>query len=79
MGQWLAFGWFGGWGTSDTRLARQKLGKKTHTNHGGRRRPTAAMLPPLAPLHTSISQHAVGQVYVIKAKEFYCCYYLLAM
>jgi hypothetical protein len=24
----LIFWWFGGWGTSDTRLARQKLGKK---------------------------------------------------
>ena len=46
VGQWLVFGWFGGCGTSDTRLARRKLGKKTHPNHGGRRRPTAAMVPP---------------------------------
>jgi hypothetical protein len=26
-------------------LARQKLGKKTHPSHGGRHRPTAAMVP----------------------------------
>ncbi len=30
VGQWLVFGWLGGWGTSDTLLARWKLGKK-HT------------------------------------------------
>jgi hypothetical protein len=29
----------------DTKLARQKLGKKTHPHHGGRRCPTAAMVP----------------------------------
>ncbi len=29
VGQWLGFGWFWGWGTSDTQLARQKLGKNT--------------------------------------------------
>jgi hypothetical protein len=45
VGQWLVFGWFWGWGTSDTQLARQKLGKKTHPNHGGCHRPTAAMVP----------------------------------
>jgi hypothetical protein len=26
-------------------LTRQKLGKKTHPDHGGRRRPTATMVP----------------------------------
>ncbi len=26
VGQWLVFGWFWGWGTWDTRLAREKLG-----------------------------------------------------
>jgi hypothetical protein len=31
VGQRLVFGWFWGCGTSDTRLARRKLGKKTHT------------------------------------------------
>jgi hypothetical protein len=45
VGQWLVLGLFGGWGTSDTLLARQKLGKKTHPNHGDRHRPTAAMVP----------------------------------
>jgi hypothetical protein len=45
VGQWLGFGWFGGWGTSDTQLARQKLAKKTHPNHGGRYCPMAAMVP----------------------------------
>jgi len=35
--------------------------------------------PPLVLLHTTISQHAVQQVYVIKTKEYYCCYYLLAL
>ncbi len=28
VGQWLVFGWFWGWGTSDTQIARQKLAKK---------------------------------------------------
>ncbi len=42
----VAFWWFWGWETSDTRLARQKLGKKTHPNHGGRHRHMAAMVPP---------------------------------
>ncbi len=51
MGQWLVFGWFWGWGTSDTQLAWGKLGKKTHPNHGGHRRPTAAMLPSLRHRH----------------------------
>ncbi len=41
----VGFGWFWGWGTSDTQLARQKLGKKTHPNHGGPHRPMAAMVP----------------------------------
>ncbi len=28
MGQWLIFGWFWGWGTSDTQLGRWKQGKQ---------------------------------------------------
>ncbi len=56
VGQWLVFGWFGGWGTLDTQLARQKLGKKTHPNHGGRHCPTAAMVP--SPRHRRIQQLA---------------------
>jgi hypothetical protein len=31
---------------------------------------------PLAPPHTTISQHAVLQVYVIKTREYYCFFYL---
>ncbi len=79
VGQWLVFGWFWGWGTSDTWLG-WKLGKINtpqpwwppllYGHHG---------LPPLVPLHITISQHAVQQVYVVKTKEHYCCYYLLAM
>jgi hypothetical protein len=38
----------------------------------------AAMVPPpLAPLHTSISQHDVQQVYVIKTRKYYCFYHML--
>jgi hypothetical protein len=64
-------GWFLGgfwsWGTSNTRLAWQKLGKNIHPNHGG----CHGALPP-APPHTTISQHAAQQVYVIKTREYYC-------
>ncbi len=45
MGQWLVFEWFWVWGTLDTQLARQKLSKKTHPNHGDHHGPTAAMVP----------------------------------
>jgi hypothetical protein len=31
------------------------------------------------PPHTTISQHAVRQVYVVKTKEYICYYYLLAI
>jgi hypothetical protein len=41
VGFWVVLGL----GTSNMRLARRKLGKKTHPNHGGRHRPTAAMVP----------------------------------
>ncbi len=47
MGQWLVLGWVWGWGTSDMQLARLKICKKIHPNHGGRCRPTAAMVPSL--------------------------------
>jgi hypothetical protein len=43
------------------------------------RPPCPPPLPPPALLHPTISQHAVQQVYVVKTKEFYCYYYLLAM
>jgi hypothetical protein len=46
VGQWLGFCWFWDQRTSDLWLARQKLGKKMHPNHGGHRRPTAAMVHP---------------------------------
>ncbi len=56
VGQWLIFGWFWGWGTSDTWLARQKLGKKINPNHGGCHCPMAAMVP--SPQHCCIQQLA---------------------
>ncbi len=56
VGQWLGFCWFLDHRTSDSRLARQKIGKKIHLNHGGRRRPTAAMVHP--PWHRDIPQAA---------------------
>jgi hypothetical protein len=54
--QWLGFGWFWGWGTLDTQLARQKLAIKTHTNHGSYHCPMAAMV--LSPRHHRIQQLA---------------------
>jgi len=80
VGRWLVLGWFWGWGTSDIQLARRKLGKK-HTPQSWR--PPSpygrhGALPP-APPHTTISQHAVRQVYVVKTREYYCVYYLLAI
>ncbi len=56
VGQWLVFGWFWGWGTSDKQLARQKLGENTHPKHGGRHCPMAAMVP--SPRHCRIQQLA---------------------
>ncbi len=56
VGQWLGFGWFWSWGTSDMQLARRKLGKKTHPNHGGSHCPIAAMVP--YPRHRRIQQLA---------------------
>ncbi len=56
MGQWLDFEWFWSWGTSNTQLARQKQGKNTHLNHGGRHSPMAAMVP--FPRHRHIQQLA---------------------
>ncbi len=76
MGQWLVFGWFWSWGTLDTRLARWKLGKNTHPNHGGHHRPTAAMVPP--PWHHRIKQLAnmLHDKSVVKTREYYCYYYV---
>jgi hypothetical protein len=56
VGQWLVFGWFWSWGTSDIQLARQKLGKSTHSNHGGRHCQMATMVP--SPWHHCIKQLA---------------------
>ncbi len=76
----VGFWWFWGGGTSEMQLVRQNLGKKTHPNHGSRRCHTVAMLPPPpAPPHTTISQHAARQIYVVKTREYYCFYYLLAI
>ena len=80
MGQRLGFGWFWDRGTSNTRLARRKLGKKTRHNQGSRHCLMALVLPsPPAPPHTTISQHAAQQVYVVKTRKKYCFYYLIAM
>jgi hypothetical protein len=59
------------------RLARRKQGENNtprpwrplspYGRHGA---------PPPAPPHTTISQHAVRQVYDIKTKEYICYYYL---
>jgi hypothetical protein len=72
--------WSWGWGTSDTQLVRWRLDIKhipqtwrppsPYGCHGA--------LPP-APLHTTISQHAAQPVYVVKTRECYCFYYLLAI
>ncbi len=72
--------WFWSWWTFDTQLARQNLGKNNtpqpwwppspYGRHGA---------PPPAPPHTTISQHAVQQVYVVKTKEYICYYYLFAI
>jgi hypothetical protein len=35
--------------------------------------------PPPALPHTTISQHAAQQVYVVKSRKYYCFYYLLAI
>jgi hypothetical protein len=56
VGQWLVFGWFWGWGTSDTQLARRKQAKKTHPNHGGCHCPMAVMVP--SPRHRRMQQSA---------------------
>jgi hypothetical protein len=40
----------------DTQLARQKLAKNTHPNHGGRHYPMAAMVP--SPRHCCMQQLA---------------------
>jgi hypothetical protein len=48
--------WVLGLGDSDTWLAREKLGKNTHPNHGSHHRPMAAMVP--FPQHRHIQQLA---------------------
>jgi hypothetical protein len=72
---WFLAG-FWGWGISNMQLARWKPGEKT----------PQSWRPPLpygrhdalslAPPHTTISQHAVQKVYVIKTTE-YCRFYYL--
>jgi hypothetical protein len=53
--RWDSVRWFWGWGTSNTQLTRQKLGKKTQPNHGGRHCPTATMVP-------SLQHHCIQQL-----------------
>jgi hypothetical protein len=52
---WI-LGDFWGRGTLDLQLARKKLGKKTHPNHGGRHCPMATMVP--SPRYRRIQQLA---------------------
>ncbi len=61
--QWLVFGWFWGWRTSDTRSARQNLGKKNTPQSWRPLLPSGChgALPPALP-HTAISQHVVQPV-----------------
>jgi hypothetical protein len=54
-------------------LARWKLGKKTHPNHGGRRRPTAAMVPSPCHRHSQQLANMLCDKSVIKTRE-YCCF-----
>ncbi len=77
VGQRLVFGWFWGWGTSNTQLTRWKLGKKTHPNHGGHHPPMAAMV--LSPRHRLIQQLAnmLHNKSVVKTREYYGFCYLL--
>ncbi len=58
-----------------TQLARRKLGKNTHPNHGGCHCPMAAMVP--SPWHHRIQQLAnmLRDKSVIKTREYYCFYY----
>ncbi len=46
MGEWLVIGLVFELAGIDAQLARRKLGKKIHPDHGGRQRPTAAMVTP---------------------------------
>jgi hypothetical protein len=80
VGQWLVFWWFGGWGTSDMQLARQKLRKKNTPQSWWPQLPYGRHgALSLAPPHTTMSQYAVQQVYVIKTREYYCFYDLLSI
>ena len=73
VGQWLGFCWFWGWQTSDTRLARQKLGKKytptmaaavvlSHGRHG-------TPVPTLR--QNKISQHTARHVCAFKSRIYF--------
>jgi hypothetical protein len=59
--------WVGGHLTRKSQLARRKLCKKIHPDHGGRRRPTAAMVP--SPRRRD---HTAQQVDVVKTRFNYC-------
>ncbi len=73
-------GWFWGWGTSEMQLARQKRGGKTTPQSWRPPLPCSRHgVVPLAPPPTTINQHAAWQVYVVKTREYYCFYYLLAI
>ncbi len=60
-------------------LARWKLGKKTHPNHGGCYCPTATMVPSLQHRHIQQLTNMLRNKSVIKTREYYCFYYVFGM
>jgi hypothetical protein len=60
-------------------LARQKLGKKTHPNHGGCHCPTVAMVPSSWHHHIQQLANMLCDKSVVKTRKYYCFYYLLAI
>jgi hypothetical protein len=69
MGQRLVFRWFGGWETSDTCSARQKLGKKAHPNHGNHHCPMAAMVPSSRHYHIQQLANMLRNKSVVKTRK----------
>jgi hypothetical protein len=74
VGQWLVLGWFWGWGTSDTQLARQKLGKKTPPNNVRPRAPFGPFPPPPPPPRCHCIQQSANilcnKSMLLKLKKF---------
>jgi hypothetical protein len=60
-------------------LARRKLAKKTHPNHGGRRRPTTAIVPHSRHRRIQTSNDMLRDKSVVKTRQYNCFYNLLAI